>query len=121
MRDPATNDDVPTPARPHADIRTVATEVLRRVEEWRHAPGWRDDEPNRRRYQATAAAITAMHALPATADTATLGATLRPILDAWHPPRLGPEQAIHAVVDRLRVAIDGNPHDRRRPPRNGTD
>ena len=44
MRDPATNDDVPTPARPHADIRTVATEVLRRVEEWRHAPGWRDDE-----------------------------------------------------------------------------
>jgi hypothetical protein len=102
-------DSVPAdPGAGAADVRAMAAEVWRRVNEWRNSPGWRDDDTNRRRYDATAQALGALDALPDQPDPDGAGAIVKaaqPISEAWRPNRAGPEQAIYAAVDRLRDAL----------------
>jgi hypothetical protein len=112
---PSTNDD---PSNPNAanrtpkeladEIRAYAAEVFRRVEEWRSAPDWLDDERNRRRYAITAGAIAALDQVPDPQQVDELGpivAAVQPILDEWQPSWAGPQQAIYAAVDRLRRIV----------------
>jgi hypothetical protein len=89
-------------------VRSAASEVWRRVGEWRDSPTWRDDETNRRRYEVTAQAIASLDTLSDPTDRDSAGAlaeAVRPIAETWRPNRAGPEQAIYAAVDRLRDAV----------------
>ena len=86
-------------------VRRAANEVRRRVIEWRESPLWQDDDANRDRHDLTIRAVTALDSLPGAAHASQLAEAVRPILEAWRPNRAGPEQAIYAAVDRLRVAL----------------
>jgi uncharacterized protein YfaQ (DUF2300 family) len=80
-------------------IRAALSEVWARVNEWREAPHWHDDEE---RYERSAAAVSAADKAE---DLAALVDAVRPLLDVWRPNRAGPEQAIFAAVDRIRAAV----------------
>lgn len=111
MRDVTPKDEHPdadrlaAPAERAEQIRAAAAEVLTRVQEWRDSHTWRDTDDNRRRYQATVDACTALDAHPdpgTLVDVDALANVVRPLVATWGPSRPGPEQAIHAAVERLR-------------------
>jgi hypothetical protein len=109
MREPVTRkDDDQDPAQLVAEIRHLAAEVWRRVQEWHDSPDWQDTERNRHRYDLTARTIAAFDDRSDPEQPVTVNAmskVLTPILTEWRPALAGPEQAIYAAVDRLRTAI----------------
>jgi hypothetical protein len=113
MADAPGPEDPPAAARQSpkemgVDIHLMAAEIWRRVEEWRNSPRWRDTEQNRSRYDDTARVIAALADVPDPVDQEslrTLIETVRPLMAVWRPNYAGPEQAIYAMVDRLRYAL----------------
>jgi hypothetical protein len=104
---PGTIADVANPSQvdqPSPDIHAALAEVWRRVAEWHDSPHWTDEDRNRHRYETTAVAYEAARQLPHT-DTDALAKAVQPIVDTWRPNRPGPQQTIHAAVDRLRDAL----------------
>jgi hypothetical protein len=98
----------PEPHQYTEEIHGLAAEVWRRVQEWHDAPGWQDTEDNRRRYDLTAAAIAQLEHATRRRQPDTPGAItqlIAPILTEWAPGYAGPEQAIYAAADRLRMAV----------------
>ena len=86
-------------------VRVATAEVLRRVNEWRESPRWRDDDANRERYDRTVRAADALDELSESAGAVDVTEAVRPIIETWRPNRVGPEQATYAAVDRLLEAI----------------
>jgi hypothetical protein len=110
--EPSTNEPQgarqPTPQELADDLRTLAAEVGRRVEEWHGRPDWRADEQNRHRYELTISAVAALDRMPTPVNLIELDGlvkTIQPVLDEWQPSWAGPEQAIYAAVDRARTAV----------------
>ena len=110
MHEPVTRkDDGQDPVQLAAQIRTLAGEVWRRVQEWHDSPDWQDTERNRRRYDLTADAVAKLDGprdVPTPADLGMLAKAIEPILAEWQPALSGSEQAIYAAVDRLRSSTE---------------
>lgn len=113
MRDATPKDEHPDADRLAAtastqraeQIRAAAAEVRTRVQEWRDSPTWRDTDDNRHRYQATIDACATLdadsgHGTPVDSDART--EAVRSLVALWGFRRPGPEQAIHAAIERLR-------------------
>jgi hypothetical protein len=100
--------DQPEPQQYTEEVCRLAAEVWRRVQEWHDAPGWQDTEGNRRRHDLTAAAVARLKDATRQRQADTPEAIVQlvaPILTEWTPGYAGPEQAIYAAADRLRIAV----------------